>query len=124
MPEACDVTGWPDFNNYKNGKGSTLSFLTTSSKPLEESVVKSLLAPHATNNPCKAVPFAFSWRYVGGSGHMKVATGYKITTDGKLTLEVNNPLEIDKGATEEIVYSDYVESPGEYTHWNDYYDFK
>jgi hypothetical protein len=72
-------------------------------------------------------PFAFSWQWFDpdepGHGHMMVAVGYN-TINGVNYLTVEDPLPVGKGNERVMTYSEYVSAPGQYTHWNDYYDVK
>lgn len=122
IPAECDQPEWPDFSYFTDRGGRTITYKMTQNAPLSEEKVKSLLAPRDPKNPCSFTPFAFTWHYTGTGGHMMVATGYRIV-DGELVIEVNNPLAVNKGSTQELLYEQYVSS-STYTHWNDYYDFQ
>ena len=68
---------------------------------------------------CAKRPFAFTWHWTGGGGHMMVARGY-MTIDGTNYVYRNNPLPVGVGTVDIITYSNYV-SGSDHTHWDDYY---
>jgi len=71
---------------------------------------------------CAKKPFAFSWHWNGGGGHMMVATGY-VTIDGVNYVSVNNPWAPNVGAMEVYTYDKFVGGAGQdHTHWRDYYN--
>jgi len=117
-PKACIAGGWPELPRYG------FDFKRTSGTALAWTDVQAQLAPRDPNNPCSFTPFAFSWHWVGGSGHMMVAVGYKTTSDGKRYVLVNNPWPPSKGKTEYVLYDAYVDLSGDHTHWDDFYDVK
>jgi hypothetical protein len=112
------VGGWPELPRYG------FTFKETDNKELAWPVVQAQLAPRDPNNPCSFTPFAFSWHWTGGGGHMMVAVGYKTTSDGKRYMLVDNPWPPNKGKTEYILYEAYVELAGDHKHWDDFYDIK
>ena len=65
-------------------------------------------------------PFAFSWKWDGGGGHMMVVTGYKVI-GAQNYVSINDPWSPNVGDQRDILYADYVDGSG-YTHWTDYYD--
>jgi hypothetical protein len=108
-PGDCIKGGWPHFETY--GLKPTL----TCNQALSWDEVK-------TQIYCKQQPFAFSWRWPTGGGHMMVAIGYK--TDGANRLVcVNNPLPEGTGDYYCHSYEEYVSTTNHHTHWNDYYAF-
>jgi hypothetical protein len=108
VPNACVNGGWPEYSKYK------FSATTTSNAPLTWDQIKNEIY-------CSKRPFAFSWHWNGGGGHMMVATGY-VTIDGTNYVSVNNPLPVASGAQEVYTYDKYVGGPSyDHTHWNDYY---
>jgi hypothetical protein len=110
IPSACVVGGWPEFNKY----GFTSAH--TSNAALTWDQVKAQIG-------CKGKPFAFSWHWTGGGGHMMVAIGYK-TDSGVNYVEVNDPWPPNVGTSGNAAlqtYSFYVSATG-HTHWDDYYD--
>src|SRR6185437_16097528 len=122
LPEtACDHGGWPQFDRHG------LSFRTTNNAPLSWDEVKSQLGPRDQANPCGFTPFAFTWHWPGGGGHMMVAIGYQ-TVNGVNYVQVHDPLAVNVGNTRFITYENYVSGVNDegvtYTHWNDYYDIK
>jgi hypothetical protein len=106
-PTACVNGGWPEFNKYG------FTFDVTSDAALSWTDVKRQIH-------CKKKPFAFSWHWTGGGGHMMVATGYR-TIDGVRFVCVNNPWPPNVGDQYCHTYDDYV-SGSDHTHWNDYYN--
>lgn len=124
-PAACISGGWPQFNIYG------FSFQTTQNAALPWPTLQAQLSPpklHMTtlkvNNLCHFTPFTFTWHWVGGGGHMMVATGYTTNSGGNQYVFVNNPWAPGVGSTQTILYDVYVALPGDHTHWNDYYDVK
>lgn len=110
-PGACVVGGWPEFGKYG------FSFETTSNAALSWDDLKDEIAD-ATN--CGRRPFAFTWHWPGGGGHMMAAIGYR-TVDGVNFVEVNDPWAPNVGDHRFDTYDYYVESAGHHTHWDDYY---
>ena len=110
----CPCGGWPEFNKYgfdfKKTSNAALSW-----KDLREQI---------SNEPnCKKRPFAFTWHWPGGGGHMMVAKGY-LTVGGTNYVVMLDPWAPCVGDERIITYSYYVESAGHHTHWNDYYNIK
>lgn len=104
----CIQGGFPDFVRY----GFTPT--VTNFAPLKWSDIKIQIS-----NLKK--PFAFSWQYTGGGGHMMVITGYYTDNKGMNYVYVNDPLEVNVGSTYTLTYDEYV-SGSDHTHWNDYYN--
>jgi len=96
-----------------NASTGRITFSTTSGVPLSWSQVQDQLGN-------KKKPFAFSWHWNGGGGHMMAAIGYK-TLNGTNYVEVNNPWPPNQGDVYFHTYDDYV-SGSDHTHWNDYYN--
>jgi hypothetical protein len=115
QPE-CDKTGWPDF------EGHGFRATRTSRAALSwQDLTKQL----CTHGGCKKTPFAFTWEWEGGGGHMMVAKGYAISRGGKRYVEVLDPLAPGgpcHGSESIIPYDAYRELPGDHTHWDDFYD--
>lgn len=109
---ACVTSGWPEFNKY--GFSST----HTTNAALSWSDLKEEISDSSN---CGRRPFAFTWKWPGGGGHMMVATGYK-TEDGINFVEVSDPWSPCVGDHNFITYDYYVQSPGHHTHWDDYYE--
>ena len=107
-PSACVNGGWPEFDKYG------FTFKTTSNAALNWSEVKNQIY-------CKSKPFAFTWHWPGGGGHMMVAFGY-VTIGTAKYVAVNDPGPPNIGDQYMITYDYYVSSTGDHTHWNDYYD--
>lgn len=102
----CLSGGWPQYEPY----GYTPAI--TRDQALDWDEVKTQLG-------CRGEPFAFSWHWVRGGGHMMVATGYK--TDGADRFVcANDPLPVGKGEAYCDTYEEYV-SGTNHTHWDDYY---
>ncbi len=107
VPGACVIGGWPEFAKYD------YDFKTTSDAPLSWSKIK-------CQTYCDEKPFAFSWHWSGGGGHMMVVIGY-VTVGGVNYVTINDPWAPNVGDQRIITYSAYVSGSG-YTHWDDYYD--
>jgi hypothetical protein len=107
VPWQCIDGGWPEFGKY----GFTSSRI--SDEALKWKKVKSQIY-------CEKKPFAFSWKFNGGGGHMMVAIGYAMY-EGTSWVYVNNPEPWGVGNTEWITYESYV-SGSYYSHWDDFYD--
>lgn len=106
-PNACINGGWPEFGKYG------FSFKTTSNAPLSWDAIK-----HQIN--CKNKPFAFSWHWNGGGGHMMTLIGY-LTVANTNYVVINDPWAPNVGDQRIITYDAYVSGAG-YSHWDDYYD--
>lgn len=110
VPEACVNGAFPPFRKYH------FTAKHTSDQELSWDKIKKQIY-------CAKKPFAFSWHWDKGGGHMMVATGYQ-TVDGVPHVEVNNPW-VDKdhpfGSYEIYTYKQYV-GGATYSHWNDYYN--
>ena len=106
-PAACVNTGWPEFEKYG------FTYNRTSNTPLTWAQLKEQIY-------CKKKPFAFSWHWSGGGGHMMVVKGYA-EIDGTNYVYYDNPLPVGTGSHEIKTYTDWVSGPG-YTHWDDFYD--
>ena len=116
VPGPCVNGGWPEYTKYN------FTADTTSDAALSWSQIQSQIY-------CAKKPFAFSWHWNGGGGHMMVATGY-VTIDGTNYVSVNNPwppstpqLAANGGVQEVYTYDKYVGGPSyDHTHWNDFYN--
>jgi hypothetical protein len=111
-PAACVMGGWPEYDKY----GYTASH--TSNAPLTWDQVKEEIY-------CDKEPFAFSWHWSGGGGHMMVVSGY-LQLNGTNYVVINDPLPWDAtagGSQRVSLYTAYVSGTG-YTHWDDYYDIR
>jgi hypothetical protein len=109
VPNACINGGWPEYPKY-NFKADMTSDAALSWEDLKKQIY------------CKKKPFAFSWHWPGGGGHMMVAIGY-FTLEGTNYVSVNNPWPPTGGVQEIITYDSYVGGPAfGHTHWNDYYN--
>jgi len=106
-PAGCIVGGWPEFDKYG------FTFRTTSDAPLTWDQARQQIY-------CGKKPFAFSWHWDGGGGHMMVMIGY-VTVDGVNRVTINDPWSPNVGDQYIETYDAYVSGSG-YTHWNDYYD--
>lgn len=115
----CDYGGWPQFE--KHG----LQYKTTTDAPLSWEDVKAQLAPNTSGAPCHFTPFAFTWRYTQGGGHMMIAVGY-MTVNGINYVRILDPAPVNQGDPRIITYDDYVsgvtDTGQHYIHWNDYYE--
>lgn len=106
VPNACVNGGWPEFAKY--GFNSE----HTSDAPLSWEQVRSEIY-------CAKRPFAFSWHWSGGGGHMMIVRGY-VTLEGTNYVYVNDPWAPNVGDQRIIPYDAYVSGAG-YTHWDDYF---
>ena len=109
VPNACINGGWPEYQKYN------FTADMTSDTALSWAALKSQIY-------CKKKPFAFSWHWNGGGGHMMVVTGY-VTIARANYVSINNPWPPTGGTQEIITYEAYVGgSAYDHTHWNDYYN--
>lgn len=106
-PNACINGGWPEFGKYG------FTFKTTSNAPLSWDATKKQIY-------CEKKPFAFSWHWNGGGGHMMTLIGY-VTVANVNYVVINDPWAPNVGDQRIITYAAYVSGTG-YTHWDDYYD--
>ncbi len=108
----CVWGGWPEFDKYN------FTFKRTTNAALTWEQVREQIS----NQPnCKRRPFAFTWHWPGGGGHMMVAKGY-LTLEGANYVVMLDPWAPCRGDERIITYDYYVESPGHHTHWDDFYD--
>jgi hypothetical protein len=107
VPGDCAQGGWPEFGKYG------FTYHTTSDTPLSWDQIKEQISVRHT-------PFAFSWHWTGGGGHMMVVTGYS-EHDGDRWVRVLDPWPPNSGDTREVTYSFFVAGP-DHTHWDDYFD--
>lgn len=115
-PGACVQGGWPEFAKYN------FSSVHTTDAALSWTDLKRQIS---RSRYCKKRPFAFTWYWPGGGGHMMVAKGYYTLRLAAVTLnlvEMIDPLPVGVGDTRWITYDYYVASPGHHTHWDDYYN--
>jgi len=107
VPNACVNGGWPEFEKY----GYTAA-ITSDAALSWEDLKKQIY--------CVKKPFAFSWHWTGGGGHMMVVTGYAVINNVNY-VSINDPWEPNVGNQRLISYTEYV-SGADHTHWNDYYN--
>ena len=115
---ACVTGGWPEFNKY--GFQST----HTTNAALSWGDLKKEISD---SSYCGHRPFAFTWAWPGGGGHMMVAMGYTTIRLAPVTLnlvEMFDPWSPCIGDHRFITYDYYVQSPGHHTHWDDYYQVR
>jgi len=111
-PGACVNTGWPEFDKFG------FTFDRTSDAALTWSALRS----QVSNEPnCSKKPFAFSWHWPGGGGHMMVVKGY-LTLSGVNYVVVLDPLPVNVGTETIMTYDYFVTSAGHHTHWDDFYN--
>ena len=128
-PAACIVGGWPDGLYTSAG----LTWDRTTDAALDLSVLKRQISQQKY---CAKKPFAFTWHWNTGGGHMMVARGFRTVVIpevqfGRINLpsitfhmvEVNNPWPPNVGTHEWITYGNYV-SGADHSHWNDYYNIR
>jgi hypothetical protein len=101
----CNAGGLPEFCKYD------FTFQKTCDAALTWDQVRTEIAINRK-------PFAFSWHYRGGRGHMMVAYGYTIQDDERLVL-VNDPQQGNHRY--DVTYEGYVGDGNFRWHWNDYY---
>lgn len=108
LPNGCNTTGWPEFaeNDFR--------FDRTSNTALTWGDIR--LQIH-----CSKKPFAFSWHWPGGGGHMMVVYGYA-TINNVNYVSVYDPLPVGVGTDTIYTYDYYNTSPGHHTHWDDFYN--
>jgi len=107
-PDDCIKGNWPDFPKY----GFTVKHTTNAALSWDE--LRRQIG-------CRKVPIAFTWRWVGGGGHMMVASGYAVR-NGVKWVTVQDPAPVDMGGDlVEVPYDVYVAGE-DHTHWDDYYD--
>jgi hypothetical protein len=111
VPAACNQTGWPEFEKYD------FETARTDDAALSWADLRSEIG-------CYKRPYAFSWHWSGGGGHMMVVRGYMTLFDYQYVL-VNNPLPVNQGEFEVITYERYVDGPntGD-SHWDDFHRIK
>jgi len=109
VPNKCIEGGWPEYTKYGFKADQT------SDAPLTWSQIKRQIF-------CAEKPFAFSWHWNNGGGHMMVVTGYT-TVDGTHYVDVNNPWPPTSGVQVIYTYDNYVGGAGyDHSHWNDFYN--
>lgn len=106
---SCDTGGWPEFEKHH------ISFLRTTDAALTLEDLRKQLG-------CRKQPVAFTWKWVGGGGHMMVAIGYSTTDLGTL-IEINDPWQPHIGSHRTISYDEYVSAANNHDHWDDFYNF-
>jgi hypothetical protein len=108
-PAACINGGWPEYAKYG------FTFDKTSNAALSWKDLKNEIY-------CRKKPFAFSWHWDGGGGHMMVATGY-VQIGEVAYVAVNNPWPPTGGTREIVTYDTYVGNAAmDHTHWDDFYN--
>jgi len=108
---ACATGGWPEFDKYG------FTFKKTTNAPLSWDDLRKQIS---NEKYCKKKPFAFTWAWDGGGGHMMVAKGY-LTLNNTNYVVMLDPWAPCVGDERIITYDDYDDGAG-YSHWNDYYD--
>lgn len=108
----CACPGWPEFDKYG------FEFKRTHNAPLTWAQIKEQLCKAEY---CKAKPFAFSWHWPGGGGHMMVVKGYITLMKGNYVL-VLDPWAPCYGDAVIMTYDYYNIYPGHHSHWDDFYD--
>jgi hypothetical protein len=107
--DPCVQGGWPEYSKYGFSSAHTSSAALAWEQLWEQFT-------------CKNKPVAFSWAWVGGGGHMMVARGAKILSDGTKMVQISDPWSPCAGDVRWITYATYVAVSGDHTHWDDYYD--
>lgn len=106
-PGVCVEGGWPEFEKYKFDS-------TPKNGPLAFPEVQQELF-------CNKRPFAFSWHWIGGGGHMMVATGYKIVNGTQYVIK-NDPWPPNEGQDSVAMTYDFYVQGSDHTHWRDYFE--
>jgi len=109
---ACVTGGWPEFDKY----GFTFDRTSDAALSWDD-----LRKQTSQTKYCKGKPFAFSWHWPGGGGHMMVVKGY-LSLEGTKYVAVLDPWAPCTGAEYIWTYDYYVESTGHHTHWDDFYN--
>lgn len=111
-PAACINGGWPEYEKYKFAR------IRTNDTALTWAQIKAEVG-------CAKRPFAFSWHWPGGGGHMMVVIGYMRILNTNYVL-VNNPWPPtpQSGAQTWMTYDRYVAQAGDHTHWDDFYQIR
>jgi hypothetical protein len=128
-PAACVTGGWPDELYTAAG----LTWDRTTDSALSLATLKREISQRSS---CRRRPFAFTWHWNTGGGHMMVARGFQTIVIPELPfsggllpslrfdlVESNNPWPPNVGTHEWVTYSNYV-SGADHTHWNDYYNIR
>lgn len=110
----CQGGGWPEFRKYG------FAFKKTSDAGLTWDQLRNEVA---NGQECGRRPFAFTWHWEAGGGHMMVVNGY-VSVAGTNYVSILDPLPSCRGEARIITYDFYNSSPGDHTHWNDYYDIR
>jgi hypothetical protein len=105
-PAKCIEGGWPEFKKYNFDNDVKQGALTFSE--VQQEIF------------CNKRPFAFSWRWVGGGGHMMVVTGYK-TVNGTVYIIKDDPWPPNQGQDSVAITYDFYVQGSDHTHWDDYY---
>lgn len=108
----CVCGGWPEFNKYD------FSFDKTTDAALSWDDLREQIS---NEQNCKKTPFCVTWHWTGGGGHMMVVKGY-VTVAGTNYVVILDPWSPCIGDEMIVTYDDYVSIPGNYTHWDDYYN--
>jgi hypothetical protein len=104
-PENCINGGWPQFEQY--------GFLVQ--KTQNEPLSWTALTTEIENNR----PFAFTWRYRTGGGHMMIVVGYR-EDGGQQLVHIMDPFPVGVGAVHPIPYEEFAK-PSCGSHWNDFF---
>jgi peptidase C39-like protein len=106
LDSKCDNGAFPQFEKYGYSARSTQDS-ELSWKQIQKQIA------------CRKRPFAFSWHYKEGGGHMMVAVEYQTDGPSQLVCRVD-PAAEDYDC---IPYQYYV-AGSDHSHWNDLYDFE
>ncbi len=107
--DECNRGGWPEFAKHQ------IRFQRTAGQPLSFGDLQTQIA-------CQKQPVAFSWKWIGGGGHMMVAVGYAVL-NGTKYVEVNDPWKPNQGSHYFVTYEEYVAAPNNHDHWDDFFGF-
>ena len=112
-PSACVLGGWPEYEKY------SFSRTRTSNQALTWDQLRREIG-------CASRPIAFSWHWPGGGGHMMVVIGYRTLAGSGNWVLVNDPWPPTPSAGTQswMLYDRYVATPGDHTHWDDFYEIR
>lgn len=108
-PSTCVQGGYPDFAYWGFSSQTT---------PYGTALTWAELSEQFTLGQ----PVAYAWSWVGGGGHVMVATGVWVDPEEGSLVDINNPWPPNQGDQTTLTYALYVSDPGSYTHQMDWYN--
>ena len=103
----CLKGGWPDFKEYG------FSCQKKANAALTWTQLKNALG---------IGPFVFSWKWVGGGGHMMVAYGWFVDSGTNYVMTIDPLPDCASSGSDFYTYDDYKAKAGQYSHWHDLYN--